>query len=220
MPSNAIVPRVGAYSPTISRATVDLPQPDSPTSASVSPRAIVEGRRRRPRAAARAACARCTRFEPGRRDVEVARDVGNCDAAAARLRHARQLASQPAGGAAGADRRRSSGRSRRQRSKRLRAARMERAARRDRVEPRHRAVDLHQPLALAAPSVGIEPIRPDRVGMLRRGGSRRATGPISTMRPAYITATRSAVSAITPMSWVISITAVPCSRREPLQQLR
>ena len=32
------------------------------------------------------------------------------------------------------------------------------------------------------------------------------------MRPAYITATRSAVSAITPMSWVISITAVPCSR--------
>ena len=39
-----------------------------------------------------------------------------------------------------------------------------------------------------------------------------ATGPISTMRPAYITATRSAVSAITPMSCVISMTAVPCSR--------
>ena len=38
------------------------------------------------------------------------------------------------------------------------------------------------------------------------------TGPISTMRPAYMTATRSAVSAITPMSWVISITAVPRSR--------
>ena len=33
------------------------------------------------------------------------------------------------------------------------------------------------------------------------------------MRPAYITATRSAVSAITPMSWVTSITAVPCSRQ-------
>ena len=32
------------------------------------------------------------------------------------------------------------------------------------------------------------------------------------MRPAYMTATRSAVSAITPMSWVISITAVPRSR--------
>src|SRR4030095_9788600 len=37
-------------------------------------------------------------------------------------------------------------------------------------------------------------------------------GPIATMRPAYITATRSAVSAITPMSCVTSITAVPCSR--------
>ena len=32
------------------------------------------------------------------------------------------------------------------------------------------------------------------------------------MRPAYMTATRSAVSAITPMSWVISMTAVPRSR--------
>ncbi len=31
------------------------------------------------------------------------------------------------------------------------------------------------------------------------------------MRPAYMTATRSAVSAITPMSWVISMTAVPRS---------
>src|SRR5690554_7655227 len=31
-------------------------------------------------------------------------------------------------------------------------------------------------------------------------------------RPAYMTATRSAVSAITPMSCVTSITAVPCSR--------
>ena len=33
------------------------------------------------------------------------------------------------------------------------------------------------------------------------------------MRPAYMTATRSAVSAITPMSWVISMTAVPRSRQ-------
>ncbi len=37
------------------------------------------------------------------------------------------------------------------------------------------------------------------------------TGPISQMRPAYITATRSQVSAITPMSCVTSITAAPCS---------
>ena len=32
------------------------------------------------------------------------------------------------------------------------------------------------------------------------------------MRPEYITATRSDVSAMTPMSWVTSITAVPWSR--------
>ncbi len=36
-PSNNTAPRVGSYSPTSSRATVLLPQPDSPTSASVLP---------------------------------------------------------------------------------------------------------------------------------------------------------------------------------------
>jgi len=35
------------------------------------------------------------------------------------------------------------------------------------------------------------------------------TGPISATRPAYSTATRSQVSAITPMSCVISMTAAP-----------
>ena len=44
------------------------------------------------------------------------------------------------------------------------------------------------------------------------------TAPISTMRPAYMTATRSAVSAITPMSCVTSMIAVPCSRDSRLQQ--
>src|SRR6185312_677981 len=36
-PRNSTRPLVGPYSPTMRRATVDLPQPDSPTSASVSP---------------------------------------------------------------------------------------------------------------------------------------------------------------------------------------
>ena len=40
-------------------------------------------------------------------------------------------------------------------------------------------------------------------GAPARGRSSR-TGPSSTMRPAYITATRSAISAITPRSWVMS----------------
>src|SRR6058998_1984681 len=40
LPSNATSPAVGAYKPTSRRATVLLPQPDSPTSASVLPRSI------------------------------------------------------------------------------------------------------------------------------------------------------------------------------------
>ena len=59
--------------------------------------------------------------------------------------------------------------------------------------------------------LGIEPIRPAVYGCCGRWIT-SATGPISAMRPAYITATRSAVSAITPMSCVISITAVFLSR--------
>ncbi|KAG0927741.1 hypothetical protein G6F31_017945 [Rhizopus arrhizus] len=39
-PSKRISPRVNPYRPTSMRATVEFPQPDSPTSASVSPRAI------------------------------------------------------------------------------------------------------------------------------------------------------------------------------------
>ena len=58
---------------------------------------------------------------------------------------------------------------------------------------------------------GIEPISPTVYGCCGRWIT-SATGPISTMRPAYITATRSAVSAITPMSCVTSITAVRWSR--------
>src|SRR3954468_13314163 len=36
-PLKRTLPSVGVYSPTMSRATVDLPEPDSPTSARVSP---------------------------------------------------------------------------------------------------------------------------------------------------------------------------------------
>src|ERR1051325_9115548 len=40
-PSKLTVPDVGLQSPTIARPSVDLPQPDSPTSPRVSPRASV-----------------------------------------------------------------------------------------------------------------------------------------------------------------------------------
>ena len=46
------------------------------------------------------------------------------------------------------------------------------------------------------------------------GESNRAvTGAVSTIRPAYITATRSAVSATTPRSWVMRINARPSRAR-------
>src|SRR6185503_4467351 len=41
-PSNTMEPALGAYRPQMSRATVDLPQPDSPTRESVSPRLMVK----------------------------------------------------------------------------------------------------------------------------------------------------------------------------------
>ena len=48
MPSIMTSPEVGGSRPTTIRATVDLPEPDSPTSAKVSPLADVEASRRRP----------------------------------------------------------------------------------------------------------------------------------------------------------------------------
>ena len=48
-----------------------------------------------------------------------------------------------------------------------------------------------------------------RIGVQRRGRTASATAASSTLRPAYMTMTRCAVSATTPRSWVISTTAVP-----------
>ena len=53
---SARVPAVGSIRRSASRPTVDLPQPDSPTSASVSPAVDAEARRRRRRAPRRSAC--------------------------------------------------------------------------------------------------------------------------------------------------------------------
>ena len=69
-PSNSMRPRDGAYRPTISRATVDLPQPDSPTSASVSPLPDLE-RHAVHRAQQLARLALDDAVQPRPRDVEV-----------------------------------------------------------------------------------------------------------------------------------------------------
>ena len=53
---------------------------------------------------------------------------------------------------------------------------------------------------------------------MQRLGEQVADRASSTLRPAYITTTRCAVSATTPRSWVISTTAVPNSRcRSPIR---
>ena len=212
--------------PTSSRATVLLPQPDSPTSASVWPRSIVEAdavdrmqqlarlalerrgsaraaRRRRSwrgratcdqRASARSSPASATTL------MRPPRASGACSQQAARVAPASSR-SGPLDAAA---------------VEGARAARVEGAAGRDRVQPRHRAVDLAAAARGRSSIAGIAAHQADRVGMRGLRGSRRAPGRSRRCGPAYITATRSQVSAITPMSCVTSMTAAPCSRHRRL----
>ncbi len=79
-------------------------------------------------------------------------------------------------------------------------ARAERAALRQVQQRRRHAGDLRQ--RLAAPVAGRHRAdQPARVGVNRAARSRRDAGPSSTMRPAYITAIRSARPATTARSW-------------------
>src|SRR5207245_8800277 len=88
------------------------------------------------------------------------------------------------------------------------AAWSERAARRERGEVRRRAGDRHEGDALLAPSHGG---LHEAFGV-RVSGTREELGVCSTMRPAYITAAWSAISAATPRSWVTKTTARPRRR--------
>ena len=84
---------------------------------------------------------------------------------------------------------------------------------------RHDAGDRHQPPRR-------RPTAPASSSSARwcRGaaGRRRSrpTGPVSTTLPAYITATRSAISATTPRSWVIRISAAPVSALQLAHQVQ
>ena len=60
------------------------------------------------------------------------------------------------------------------------------------------------------PERGTAESKRARVGMLGRGED-VATGACSTFSPFHITTTSSAISATTPMSWVMKMTAVPIS---------
>ena len=85
-----------------------------------------------------------------------------------------------------------------------RAARAEAAAVRPGVGDGHHALDgAQQRLALALEPRDRREQQP-RVGMARAARRAPPPAPLSTIRPPYITQTSSAISATTPMSWVIS----------------
>jgi len=63
-------------------------------------------------------------------------------------------------------------------------------------------------MSVNCPRIGIEPINPLVYGWSGVSNSVR-TSVSSTTSPAYMTATRSAISATTPRSWVMRMTAVP-----------
>ena len=213
-PSKCTLPRVGSYRPTSSRATVLLPQPDSPTSASVLPRSIAK-------LTPSTACSELARLaldhavEPRRRDVEGLGEVA-APATSGAAHAGASCRALPACGVQPARRARRAGV---EQVGALDAAAVECTCgqrglkaqpRGNGVQPRHRAVDLQQALAVLVHRRESSPSGP-RCRGAPGWWITSCTGPISAMRPAYITATRSQVSAITPMSCVISITAAPCS---------
>src|SRR6185503_17349590 len=160
-PSNSIRPRDGAYRPTMRRAMVDFPQPDSPTSASVSPLRTAND-------TSSTACSSCrgtpsmTRLSHGR-DTSKSRPTFSSRSSSA-------LLIEPAGGEIGAHRAQL-GTLDPAAVETPVAARIERAARGDRVQARHRAVYLHQ---RGAPPVGGNPDfwyrahQPGGIGVPRR----------------------------------------------------
>ena len=78
MPSMVTLPAVGGRSPTVMRASVDLPEPDSPTSASVSPRPMLKETSVTARSSA-APLARQHALQPGLGHVEDAREAAGLD---------------------------------------------------------------------------------------------------------------------------------------------
>jgi hypothetical protein len=212
LPSKRTLPALGSISRSTSRAVVDLPQPLSPTSASVSPRFTVKetpSTARTGRPASRgsrpadgivlgevletpAAFRRharpvtplmaATLSRPGAR-----MQAASCPAHLAQRRHLARQASMAKG----------------QRGlKRQPSAAGRRAAARSPRSPA--AAPAPRPAAGCCPA---GPACRDAADPRRARGRRSR----STTRPAYITATSSAISATTPRSWVMRMMAIPVS---------
>ena len=213
-PSNTIWPAVGSISRISSRPSVDLPQPDSPTRPSVSPAAISKSTTS---STARSAYRRCGAKKPPGADREM---LGEADGLEQRRHRRGELRDADAGGGRGRRRTSTAAASARRRP-RLHGAQRG-AKRQPRGAPRRlgqRARDRHQPLAILRPATARNP-----AGRACRdaaaGRTAASTGACSTIRPAYITSTRSAVSATTPMLWVMIMIAMPNSSRRSISRSR
>jgi hypothetical protein len=207
-------PPVGSIRRRMRRPVVDLPQPDSPTSASVSPRAMSKLTSSTARTCRHAAGSRRadrevldqprTTLQVRRRRCSVAVAVAVAMSGHAALASSTGAFQQATGARAEVAQRRWFGVAARIGE---RAARREAAARRLVGRAGHRALDGGQAFALDVQR-GIEPSRPIVYGCCGSANS-ASTGALSTIWPAYITITSSASSAITPRSWVMIRIAMP-----------
>ena len=206
-PRNSTSPAVFACRPTSVRPNVDLPEPLSPTSPTTSRSAIASD-------TSSTACTICPRpsgkcFVTPRASISGAIACRRVAAGAARRRvFVMQPAARAMARGSTVERRRMLRLAERHR---VRAAREVRAARRRREQIRRRAFDRPQALRATCPcSASRRASR--RCTDARADRTHRRRVPCSTISPAYMTATSSAMRATTPRSCVISTIAMPTLR--------
>ena len=221
-PSRPMRPAVGSIRRSTSRPTVDLPQPDSPTSASVSPAREHEATRRRPpsrvdeRPAERRALATTKCFTRPSATSDGSRRALDADSRSLLVERAPRAGTRRQQALRPPERR---ARPRGDARRRHLAHRAERAARlRSGSRAAARSCSAPCPRSPASrgrrrSSRGERAEQPDRVGMLRAREQRVDAAPARRPGPAYITTTSSQTSATTPRSWVMRMIAAPLSSR-------
>ena len=206
-PFSRIVPSVGSSSLITQFATVLLPLPDSPTRPSSSPGAIEN---ETPSTACTVPLPPMRRPEPKCLTRSTTSSVGTVPPLTAQRRsapgwkHATRCSGRISRSSGSSERVRSSARG--QRGANAHAAGSSAS---DGTRP---GISRSRPCSSAAPGRGIAPSRPIVYGCCGRA-YRSCTGASSTFRPAYMTITRSAMSATTPRLCVIRMIAVPSRSR-------
>ena len=202
--------------PEIIRPSVDLPQPDSPTRPSVSPRSIVSD------TLSTACTGRVSTGAPKRAAMRSPSDTRgrNIFETRSTLRKAALMPRAPSpddGSARRAYRRRRAADRWRRARPPFRSASRRGTPAAD-AERRRRPRNLRR-LASGSRARGQGAEQSLGVGMTR-SRSTRAVGPSSTSLPAYMTAMRSASDETVARSWLIQIIAAPVSRTRPRISVR